>query len=66
MDGNRTELDYLRMAFWAEASGEVDSMPHDMLQQMADDLDALARDAASYWLEHLKAPLLAERGESQP
>lgn len=60
MTGDRTELDYLRMAFWAEAADTAESIPAEQLQQMADELDALARDAVFYWLENGKAPLLAE------
>jgi hypothetical protein len=58
MDRNRTELDYLRMAFWALAADTNESIPDDVLLRISNELNALAEDAISYWLNNGKAPYL--------
>lgn len=56
-----TTDDLMRMAFWALHTDD-DALPTEALFRMADDLQALAEDAVSYWIRHGEAPLLAEKG----
>lgn len=57
-----THLDYLRMAFW-EAHTDDETMRLDDLAQMSADLQALAEDAATYWMTHGCAPMLCDPEE---
>ena len=52
-------VDLMRMAFWA-LHADDDALTTEQVFQMSDDLQALAEDAVAYWIEHGKAPLLAE------
>ena len=54
----------LQMAFWSMNAGS-EGVDADELMRMSRDLAALAEDAVSYWIQHGKAPLLAETGEGE-
>ena len=55
------DYDMINWAFW-EAHTDDDKLPLDELIRMAEEMEALAQDAVSYWIMYGKAPLLAEPG----
>ena len=57
-----TELNYMRMAFWADAADSNDPLPPGLAASMANDLDAIARDIALFYLENGRSPHLEEGG----
>ncbi len=56
------DYDMMNWAFW-EAHTDDDKLPLDELIRMAEEMEALAQDAVSYWIMYGKAPLLADNEE---
>lgn len=59
-----TSYDYVCRAFWADHVDD-DPLSEEDLIDMAEELDAMAQDAASYWIEHRKAPWLTGEENEQ-
>lgn len=58
------DYDMINWAFW-QAHTDDDKLPLDELIRMAEEMEALAQDAVSYWIMYGKAPLLAENEEDE-
>jgi hypothetical protein len=58
------DYDMINWAFW-QAHTDDDKLPLDELIRMAEEMEALAQDAVSYWIMYGKAPLLAEKEEDK-
>lgn len=59
-----TTVDLMRMAFWALHTDD-DALTTEDVFKMADDLQALAEDAVSFWIEHRRAPELCHPAEDK-